>query len=606
MGKIKYSIVMAYYNRRTLLMNTLYTIAKSAEISKTEVVIVDDGSDIFNRIDHLQDLFDFPITVIRVEPEDKWYHNPLVPYNMGIHCANGEVIILQNPEVMHTGDILADITSRFNDTDYLVYGVYAVSAAITEVLNKLNYQSNTLFSDIKNAINPMNNVQAYSADQCGWYNHSLIRPSALHFLSVISKKVMDKLEGFDERYSLGVDRDDNELLYRIKRNGVNVVIVDSPFAIHQNHPKVNYDKPNVAELRQRNIDLYNNVTLKETKWAPFNVRSIKVSVIIPFFNRIDWTIEAVKSALNQTHKNTEIILVNDCSTESIKDLTTFIKKYSNIQICSTLENSGAGAARNVGMSRATGNYVTFLDSDDIYLTHKIEKQLRFMVQDDLDASHTSYYLDDFGHFKFFDSGKSDVTFPDVIGSSNIATPSFMAKRKFLTDNDIIFPHYRASQDICFFIRVCQKTDIKGLPITLLRVREHPHRTVSQLTKVMLGMSNVFQFVLQDDELKKESVQIANLANVIKLVSLRYVNIDENPVRQTILDDLSDQIKVLQFEKQNVENLLQKTMNELRKESDRQIVVQSWEPEKANIAPKTYNTTTINPKHPKVRFTRKPV
>ena len=607
---------MAYYNRRTLLLNTLKTIAKSGEIGKTEIIIVDDGSDVHERIEHIVDLFDFSIKVIRIEPEDKWYNNPCIPYNIGIKKAVGDVIILQNPEVLHTGDILSDISKRIDDNNYLVYGVYSINDVLTEKINNTNWDSETLFTDIQNIIKPTNNRAAYTANDCGWYNHSVLRPAALHFLSAISKPIMDKLGGFDERYAMGVDRDDNEFLHRIKRNKVNIKIVDTPYAIHQNHPKVAYDRPNVEQLRQINVDLFKNVTEKETLWAPFNVDTIKVSVIIPFYNRINWTIEAINSVLNQTHKNTEIILVNDCSTDDISDINNIVKNNGNIRITSLQENSGAGLARNVGIKYATGSYVTFLDSDDKYLPHKLETQLKFMVMEDFDASHMSYYLSHGGERDKIYSGEFDVTFPSIIGDANIATPSFMVKRKLIEENNILFPPYRISQDTCFFIKVAQHTDIKGINMPLVNVRSHIGRTFIRPEKALTGLSNILNFVTSDPSLLIEKNDILNLCHSIKITALKYANKVDNIYDS---NDLKLQLDALNLEKNKVEEELRNTQKELteqiKKDIAKEISVKSiQERQRADFMKKQVDTvqitnndlTSINPKHPKARFERKPI
>ncbi len=87
-----------------------------------------------------------------------------------------------------------------------------------------------------------------------------------------------------------------------------------------------------------------------------------ISVIITYYNSENYMNQSILSALNQTYKNIEIIVVDDGSTdESIK----VIEKYSeNIKIIRQ-NNLGGGAARNRGLQEATGNYIKFLDADDV-------------------------------------------------------------------------------------------------------------------------------------------------------------------------------------------------------------------------------------------------
>ncbi len=103
---MKISIVTAYYNRRQLLINTLKSISKTSH-DDFEVIVVDDGSTEENKIGDLPNEYPF-LKVIRVEPEDKWYINPCVPFNRGFKEASGEIVILQNPVLVPTTFSLAN------------------------------------------------------------------------------------------------------------------------------------------------------------------------------------------------------------------------------------------------------------------------------------------------------------------------------------------------------------------------------------------------------------------------------------------------------------------------------------------------------------------
>ena len=101
----------------------------------------------------------------------------------------------------------------------------------------------------------------------------------------------------------------------------------------------------------------------------------KVSVIIPFYNGITRLSEAVQSAINQTYNNLEIIIVNDGSPEDVSD---FLEKYGDDIKYFYKENGGPASARNFAIQKATGDYIAFLDSDDIWLPTKTEKQIQFI------------------------------------------------------------------------------------------------------------------------------------------------------------------------------------------------------------------------------------
>ena len=105
----------------------------------------------------------------------------------------------------------------------------------------------------------------------------------------------------------------------------------------------------------------------------------KVSVITPIYNADKYLESTLESVFNQTYKNLEIVLVDDCSTDTSKAIIEkFMCKHSEIIYYCQPKNMGAGAARNKALELATGQYVAFLDSDDLWLPEKTEKQIQLM------------------------------------------------------------------------------------------------------------------------------------------------------------------------------------------------------------------------------------
>lgn len=266
----KFSIVTSYYNRREQFFRTLKTIEKSKFSDQVEVIVTDDCSSTEHKINDFQSLFKFPIKVIEVKPEDRWYINPCVPFNMAIKEAIGEIIILQNPECLHVGDILDSISQKLKDGDYLTIGCYSTDETTTKKFSELdfNLDFDTLYYDILAKISPMTNRSMVEGQNC-WYNHSVYRPNAYHFVSAIHKKDMDELGGFDERYANGIGFDDDELLERIKKMGMKIKFSDSPFAIHQWHYSENnfFAKAvNPMMAFSLNQKLFNEKTKIQTIW----------------------------------------------------------------------------------------------------------------------------------------------------------------------------------------------------------------------------------------------------------------------------------------------------------------------------------------------------
>jgi len=229
------SIVTAYYNRKTLLDKTLESIDRS-EVKDYELIIIDDASD--------EPLVCDRARVIRVEPKDRWYHNPCIPYNMGFKQAKGDMIIIQNPECYHVGDVLTYVKEHLIPNFYITFACYAINQQETQEL----YQGKMPVLNPWKFRHPENN---------GWYNHMTYQPIALHFCSAILKTDLDKIGGFDERYAHGVAFDDNAFIRTIKRRHMDVRIVNPPYVIHQYHHHFAYDNPKIwRPLYKINADIY--------------------------------------------------------------------------------------------------------------------------------------------------------------------------------------------------------------------------------------------------------------------------------------------------------------------------------------------------------------
>lgn len=260
------SIVTAYYNRKKLFINTLESFSKSS-IKDFEVIAVDDGSSDDERIEDLCDRYSF-LKVVRLNPSDKWYVNPCIPFNIGFSKVSGDKIIIQNPECLHSDDLLDFVDKNLKDGDYLSFGCYS--------LNEIQTNTIPFISDYKKIVNNENYLPksvSFDGDE-GWYNHSSHRPNGYHFCSAITIEDLRESGGFDERFANGIAFDDDEFIHRIKLK-LNVKFIDDCVSLHQWHygndknstiTNIHNRKSNFWELWEKNRSLFENVTKIENKF----------------------------------------------------------------------------------------------------------------------------------------------------------------------------------------------------------------------------------------------------------------------------------------------------------------------------------------------------
>ena len=256
---------------------------------------------------------------------------------------------------------------------------------------------------------------------------------------------------------------------------------------------------------------YKDAEALAVKMAQEAISNVKVSVIIPFYNRVSWTIEAVRSVLAQTHQAFEILLIDDGSTDDLSPLTEFIKTDKRITYIKQ-ENAGPAKARNRGVEHATGAYIAFLDADDLFYPEKLDIQLKFMLEHGAVFSHTSYQRMDL---------KGDIlgtissgifrgnVFPRIIASCPIAMPTVMARTDILKTNRF-YENFEIAEDVCLWITIASKYEICGIDMVLSKVRVGPNTAALNSRKQAMGYINIAHFIIHDPYLSQFERQIRSL------------------------------------------------------------------------------------------------
>jgi glycosyltransferase involved in cell wall biosynthesis len=198
----------------------------------------------------------------------------------------------------------------------------------------------------------------------------------------------------------------------------------------------------------------------------------RVSVIIPTYNAADFVREAIDSALAQTCTDLEVIVVDDGSTDQTPDL---LASYGTRIRAHRQHNAGVSAARNTGLQLATGTWIAFLDADDVWAPHKIEKQLA--VGEGAWVYTNRFNFDARGVHADVQSAvtpmpEGDVFLP-LLMRGNFITLSSVLIRKSIIDRFGGFCDERCCEDWDLWLRVAQDHPVRYLEEPLLRYRFSP-------------------------------------------------------------------------------------------------------------------------------------
>lgn len=256
-------IVMSYHNRKAQLLKTLESIDNSKALDNLNVIIVDDGSNTEQRLESIIDNYSFNITLLRIDPERKDWYNPCVTYNYGfLHLVanDDDIIIIQNPECTHNGNILHHALTNTTDSNYLVYNCASLNEEQTDRYIKTNEFHSALSPDTASDPNSYDGVVT-------WYVHSKFRPKYFHFCSSITYKNLKKLNGFDIRFKDGHGFDDDEFSLRVSRLNLDRQFISEPFVYHLWH-----ERTSLTDFTKlyKNRDLYNNILNNTTNYTANN------------------------------------------------------------------------------------------------------------------------------------------------------------------------------------------------------------------------------------------------------------------------------------------------------------------------------------------------
>lgn len=286
---------------------------------------------------------------------------------------------------------------------------------------------------------------------------------------------------------------------------------------------------------------------------------MKISIIIPVYNAEKTLNKCLDSIINQTYKNLEIIIINDASIDSSLDI---IKKYEkenkNIILINNKENKGIGYSRNNGIKKASGDYISFIDSDDY-----IENNMYEIITKNINKSKPDLLIFNYNRIiknKVFDNeyifNNKITTFkesPEIIYNINLSPWNKIYKKELI--KDVLFPEDLKYEDALFVVKSYNKA--KNISIIDNKLYNYCIRDKSETSTVdekafdILKVSkliteelnsyknniyleafmirNIFRYTLQEKKQKKKKLKYKFVDEAFKFLNDYYPNWRKNKI-----------------------------------------------------------------------------
>ncbi|WP_447411335.1 glycosyltransferase family 2 protein [Clostridium perfringens] len=252
-----------------------------------------------------------------------------------------------------------------------------------------------------------------------------------------------------------------------------------------------------------------------------------ISVVIPFYNNENTIVRALKSVIDQTYSNIEIILIDDGSKDKSNSIVkNFIKKECGDLNIVLLEqqNCGPSVARNKGINSSKGEFIAFLDADDSWVKDKLEIQIRAMLENDIDILGCNFYIDD-GKKKekhyFVKNSIEKIGFKKMLYKHYYATPCVLCRKETLYSCGLFKEDQKYMEDSLLFTKICREYNAYMINDFLVNTFKNPFGE-SGLSGNILEMQ---KYELKNFKvLYKENKTSKNKLTILEFISINIFSI----------------------------------------------------------------------------------
>ncbi|MBF2064474.1 MAG: glycosyltransferase family 2 protein [Calothrix sp. C42_A2020_038] len=260
----------------------------------------------------------------------------------------------------------------------------------------------------------------------------------------------------------------------------------------------------------------------------------KVSVIIPAYNAMRYLPQTLDSVLQQTFTDFEVIIVNDGSSDTILEWAPELRD-SRVRLITQI-NQGVSAARNQGVANSTGEYIAFLDADDLWERTYLEKQVDYLDKhSNMGVVYTwTKLIDEFGNpiKRIFASHAEGMIWQELLGNDVISTGSSAMVRRHILEGVGGFDTQLAhAEDLELWLRIAQKYQFGVIKETLVSYRQHPYNVTKNRDKMMQGLSTVYEKAFATAPL--DALYLRNQAYASLFLGFAWLAIDDEDIQTAI-------------------------------------------------------------------------
>lgn len=241
-----------------------------------------------------------------------------------------------------------------------------------------------------------------------------------------------------------------------------------------------------------------------------------VSVIIPVYNSSKYILASLQSVTDQSYPNIEVIVIDDCSTDNSWNLVNeYAIKHKELKCIKLKSNLGAAVARNVGINKANGKYLAFLDSDDLWEKDKLSRQVTLLEEKKCAFCYCSYRIVNQDNKILVDSTEIlfEVFYKDLLKKTVVSTPTVLINLEIT--GKILMPLRRTGQDYAYWLILLKKFGPGiGISEQLVTVRKRSN----SLSK------NKFQNIIDVYQIQKNQEKLSPMLIYFNIISYVFFTI----------------------------------------------------------------------------------